>query len=301
MADAAFLACDWGTTNLRAWLVSAGGEVLAEREFELGVSRLGPGEAEARFANEVRPALNAQGLPAILCGMIGSNLGWRQVDYLPCPASFEDLRGGLVTVADGVRIAPGLRGEGIAGAPDVMRGEETQVFGWLLQDRARLSGRHVLCHPGTHAKWILIEDGRIVRFLTAMTGELFAVLRKHSVLKNDHPADDEADFDAGLKAAGGGGALAARLFTARSRVVAGGAAAETTPSYVSGLLIGAEVASVPDLLCGELSGEVVLLGDPTLCRWYERALKARGISSMSYDGEAAALAALTALHLGDAR
>jgi 2-dehydro-3-deoxygalactonokinase len=301
MPDAAFLACDWGTTNLRAWLVGGDGEVLAEREFELGVSRLGPGEAEARFANEVRPALNAQGLPAILCGMIGSNLGWRPVDYLPCPASFEDLRGGLVTVADGVRIAPGLRCEGIAGAPDVMRGEETQVFGWLLQEPARLTGRHVLCHPGTHAKWILIEDGRIVRFITAMTGELFAVLRKHSVLKSDHPADDEADFDAGLKAAGDGGALAARLFTARSRVVAGGAAAETTPSYVSGLLIGSEVASVPELLCGELSDEVVLLGDPTLCRWYERALKARGIFSLSYDGETAALAALTALHLGDAR
>jgi 2-dehydro-3-deoxygalactonokinase len=300
MPDAAFLACDWGTTNLRAWLVGGDGEVLAEREFELGVSKLGPGEAEARFANEVRPALNAQGLPTILCGMIGSNLGWRQVDYLPCPASFEDLRGGLVTVAEGVRIAPGLRGDGIEGSPDVMRGEETQVFGWLLQDRARLTGRHLLCHPGTHAKWILIEDGRIVRFITAMTGELFAVLRKHSVLKSDHPADDEADFDAGLKAAGDGGALAARLFTARSRVVAGGAAAETTPSYVSGLLIGSEVASVPELLCGEITGEVVLLGDATLCRWYERALQARGIASTSYDGEAAALAALTALQLGEA-
>jgi 2-dehydro-3-deoxygalactonokinase len=295
MADAAFLACDWGTTNLRAWLVGKGGEVLASRDFELGVSKLGPGEAQARFESEVRPALNAQGLPAILCGMIGSNLGWRQVDYLPCPAGLEDLRGGLVTVAEGVRIVPGLRGEGIAAAPDVMRGEETQVFGWLSQDAARLSGRHVLCHPGTHAKWILIEDGRIVRFITAMTGELFAVLRKHSVLKSEAPADDEAAFDAGLAAAQDGRALAARLFTARSRVVAGGKPADSTPSYLSGLLIGAEVASLPELLCGGLDQPVVLLGDEVLCHWYERALMKRGIASASYDGEAAALTALTAL------
>lgn len=291
---AAFLACDWGTTNLRAWVVKDG-EVLDSRDFELGVSKLAPGEAEARFEGEVRLALNAQGLPAILCGMIGSNLGWKAVDYLPCPADLEDLRGALVTVSDGVRIVPGLRGEGLAGAPDVMRGEETQVVGWLLQDAARLSGRHVLCHPGTHAKWILIEDGRIVRFITAMTGELFAVLRKHSVLKSDAPADDEAAFDAGLAAAQDGRALAARLFTARSRVVAGGKAADSTPSYLSGLLIGAEVAGLPELLCERLDQPVVLLGDEVLCRWYERALMKRGIASASYDGEAAALTALTAL------
>ena len=196
-----------------------------------------------------------------------------------------------------MRIVPGVRGDGIAGAPDVMRGEETQVFGWLRQDAARLSGRHVVCHPGTHAKWILVEDGRIERFITAMTGELFAVLGRHGVLKNDAPADDEAAFDAGVAAAQDGGALAARLFTARSRVVAGGEAAESTPSYLSGLLIGAEVASVPGLLGGGSGYPVVLLGDPDLCRWYERALSRRGIETSTHDGEAAALTALTALQM----
>jgi 2-dehydro-3-deoxygalactonokinase len=178
-----------------------------------------------------------------------------------------------------------------------MRGEETQVFGWLRQDEARMRGRHVLCHPGTHAKWILIEDGRIVRFITAMTGELFAVLRKHSVLKSDAPADDETAFDAGLAAAQDGGALAARLFTARSRVTAGGKPQKSTPSYLSGLLVGAEVASVPKLLGVSLDRPVVLLGDEALCRWYERALSRIGLRSTTYDGEAAALAALTALQL----
>src|SRR5690606_22202878 len=156
-------------------------------------------------------------------------------------------------------------------------------------------GRHVVCHPGTHAKWILVEDGLIVRFITAMTGELFGTLSKHGVLKSDAPADDEAVFDAGLAAAADGGALAARLFTARSRVVAGGEAANSTPSYLSGLLIGAEVAAVPRLLCGEADYPVVLLGDPGLCRWYERALSARGVETSTHDGEVAALAALTAL------
>jgi 2-dehydro-3-deoxygalactonokinase len=297
MADPAFLACDWGTTNLRAWLVGGGGEVLASRDFELGVSKLGPGEARARFVGQVRPALEAEGLPAILCGMIGSNLGWRQVDYLPCPAGLEDLRRGLCTVAEGVRIVPGLRGEGVTGAPDVMRGEETQVVGWLRQDERRMRGRQLLCHPGTHAKWIAIEDGRITRFITAMTGELFAVLRRHSVLRSDASPDDEAAFDAGLAGAGDGSALAARLFTARSRVTAGGEPAESTPAYLSGLLIGAEVASVPKLLGVSLDHPIVLLGDERLCGLYGRALSRLGVQATTYDGEAAALAALTALQL----
>lgn len=295
MADPAFLACDWGTTNLRAWLVGGDGEVLAERELPLGVGKLAPGEAQARFEAEVRPALGAEGLPTILCGMIGSNLGWRPVDYVPCPAGLEDLRAALAQVADGVRIIPGVRGEGIAGAPDVMRGEETQVFGWLLQDRGRMRGRHVICHPGTHAKWILVEDGRIVRFITAMTGELFGVLGKHGVLRNEAPADDEVAFDTGLAAAEDGGALAARLFTARARVVAGGERPESTPSYLSGLLIGAETAALPQQLCGGTGYPVVLLGDANLCRWYARALTRLGFESSTHDGEAAALAALTAL------
>lgn len=297
MAAPAFLACDWGTTNLRAWLVGGTGEILAERELPLGVGKLSPGEAQVRFQSEVRPALEAQGLPAILCGMIGSNLGWKAIDYVPCPAGLDELRAALTSVAESVRIVPGVRGQGIAGAPDVMRGEETQVVGWLLQERARLSGRHVICHPGTHAKWILVEDGRIVRFITAMTGELFAVLSKNGVLRNDAPAGDEAAFDAGLAAAEDGGALAARLFTARSRVVAGGEAAESTPSYLSGLLIGAETAALPQQLNVEHGCPIVLLGDANLCRWYGRALSRLGFATSTHDGEAAALAALTALQL----
>jgi 2-dehydro-3-deoxygalactonokinase len=294
MGDAILLACDWGATNLRAWTLDAHGAIVGRQAFPLGVSKLAPGEAAQRFEAEVRPGLAAQGLPAILCGMVGSNLGWTAVPYADCPAGLADLAGNLTTVADRVRIVPGLRCEGIAGSPDVMRGEETQILGWLARHPERRSGRHVLCHPGTHAKWVLIEDGRIARFVTAMTGELFAVLGRHSVLRSDAADDDDAAFNQGLAAAGEGDGLAARLFTARARVVGGGAPAATTPSYLSGLLIGAEVASAPRFL-GDAPKDVVLLGDAALCGRYRRALVHAGVGVEAFDGEAAAIAGLFAL------
>jgi len=294
MGEAILLACDWGTTNLRAWTLDAAGGVVAHREFPLGVSRLAPGEAERRFQQEVRPAMGGERLPAILCGMVGSNLGWQAVAYADCPAGLDALREALREVAPGVRIVPGLRCQGLAGAPDVMRGEETQILGWLAQHPRRQRGRILLCHPGTHAKWVLIDDGRIVRFVTAMTGELFAVLGQHSVLRSEAPADDAAAFEAGLAAAGDGAALAARLFTARARVVGGDAPAQSTPSYLSGLLIGAEVAAVPQQL-GERPERVVLLGDAGLCGRYRTALERIGIAVETFDGEAAAIAGLSAL------
>jgi 2-dehydro-3-deoxygalactonokinase len=286
------LACDWGTTNLRAWTLDASGAVVAAKEFSLGVSKLAPGEAAKRFESEVRPAFGAESLPAILCGMIGSNLGWAVAPYADCPAGFGELAKASLEVAPNVRIIPGLRSEGITGAPDVMRGEETQILGWLAQHPERQRGRHLVVHPGTHAKWALVEDGKLARFSTAMTGELFAVLSKHSVLKHDGPANDDAAFAAGLKAAGDGGALAARLFSTRSRVVGGGAPAESSPSYLSGLLIGAEVAGMTALMNVDA---VALLGDATLCGLYERALSARSIKFETYDGETAAIAGMRAV------
>ena len=294
---AELLACDWGTTNLRAWTLDGGGAVIAQRDFPLGVSRLASGEAARRFEAEVRPALGAHALPAILCGMIGSNIGWTTAAYVDCPAGLADLAGRLTVAAEGVRIVPGLRCDGIAGAPDVMRGEETQILGWLAQHPERRTGRHLVCHPGTHAKWVLIEDGRIIRFVTAMTGELFAVLGEHSLLKSDAPADDDAAFDEGVAAAGAGDALAARLFSARARVVGGQAEAASTPSYLSGLLIGAEVAAVPVLL-GAAPSQVALLGDPALCTRYARAISRTGVEAEIFDGEAAAIAGLWALYAG---
>jgi 2-dehydro-3-deoxygalactonokinase len=295
MAAPTLLACDWGTTNLRSWTLDEAGTVVAEIEMPIGVSALSPGEASLRFEREVRPALGAVGLPAILCGMVGSNLGWSLAPYADCPAGLAQLADSALEVAHQVRIIPGLRCAGITGAPDVMRGEETQVLGWLAQSPERQRGRHLICHPGTHAKWVVVEDGRIMRFVTAMTGEVYAILSKHSVLKNDAPATDDGAFAAGLAAAGDGNALLARLFSARSRVVGGDATAQSTPSYLSGLLIGAEVASLPALLSPE-SATVVLLGDAMLCARYRQALQQRKMACTSFDGKSAAIAGLLALH-----
>jgi 2-dehydro-3-deoxygalactonokinase len=195
-----------------------------------------------------------------------------------------------------VRIIPGVRGEGLGGAGDVMRGEETQLFDWLALNPDRARGRHVVCHPGTHAKWMVLEDRRLTHFVTAMTGELFAVLRKHSVLKSDASPDDPAAFAEGLAAAGEGDALAARLFTARARVAGNGKPADSTPAYLSGLLIGAEAASLPKLLGVTPQTPVAVLGDASLCSLYSRALSARGLACETFDGEAAAVAGLFALY-----
>lgn len=294
MGEPVLLTCDWGNTNLRAWTLDADGGIVARRDFALGVLQLNAGEAQARFEAEVRPALAAQDLPAILCGAVGSNVGWTTVAYADCPASLGDLARGMVGVTDRARIVPGVRCD-VCETPDVMRGEETQVFGWLSLNPGFLQGCHLVCHPGTHPKWVLVEDGRISRFVSAMTGELFALLCQHSILKSDAAADDDAAFDAGLAAAGDGSALAARLFTARSRVAAGCATLASTPSYLSGLLIGAEAASILPLF-GGAPERVILLGDAALCGRYARALDQLGLACETYDGEAAAVAGLWALH-----
>ena len=294
---APFLAVDWGTTRVRAWRVAADGSVEANEIFPLGVSRLAPGEAAARFADTIRPALGAQDLPAILCGMIGSNLGWTPVRYLDCPVDLAALAQALHPAPGdpSAMIVPGLRGPGVAGAPDVMRGEETQVLGWLAGDPARRAGEHRLCLPGTHAKWVRVQDGRVVRFLTAMTGEVYDLLARQSVLRSDAPADDAGAFLAGVDAAGDGGGLLSRLFSVRARVVGADAPAAETPSFLSGLLIGADAAGAAQLLETPPDAPVELIGEPGLCRWYETALARQGRPSRRHDGGAAALAGLIAL------
>ncbi len=287
MAHGEVLVGDWGTTNLRAWRLSETGQVVERREFPFGVSRLQPGEAAVLFETEVRPSLSAQRLPALLCGMIGSTLGWVTAGYIACPTSLEGLATGLTTAASGVRIIPGLSADGLAG-PDVMRGEETQVLGWLAADPARGFGQRTLCLPGTHAKWVQLEDGRISGFSTAMTGELYAILNTHSVLRSNSSVFDEAAFDAGLQASGDGGALASRLFSTRGRVLMGSLAPSAAASYLSGLLIGAEVAT-------RQAGEVDLIGESTLCHLYQRALLGREVAATIIDGESCVLDGLRAI------
>ena len=176
-----------------------------------------------------------------------------------------------------------------------MRGEETHVLGWIAAAPSRAKGEHLICHPGTHAKWVRVVDGQIESFVSCMTGELFELLSTQSVLSSGLAEDDEGAFDQGISAAGSGDALASRLFTARSRVVGGGMAAGQVNSYLSGLLIGSEVASVPGLFGVERKMPVAVIGDLKLVAKYQRVLKIQGYQVEIHDGEAAALSGLNAL------
>ncbi len=301
-----FLAIDWGTTRLRAWVVDGAGRAGARRDFDLGVGRLAPGEAAERFRAEVRPALGAERLPVLMAGMIGSTLGWREAPYLDCPVDAAALARGLLRIPGEpapTAIAPGLRcRRPDLDAPDVMRGEEVQVMGWLALDPARGHGRRLVCHPGTHAKWVDVEDGRVVRFLTSMTGELYELLTTRSTLRGDPalapPGPEAADaaFDRGVDAAGDGAGALSRLFTARSLVVGGGMDRALAPAYLSGLLIGADVAASPAALGFGAQTEVALVGAPALTRLYARALGRHDVRTTETEGDAAVLAGLVALH-----
>jgi 2-dehydro-3-deoxygalactonokinase len=288
----AILLCDWGTSRLRAWVVRDG-EVLRRQAFDLGVSTLGPGDAPARFADTVVPALDAAGLPALLCGMAGSEMGWRVVPHLACPAGLVDIAGALAPVAEGVWIAPGLTLGAGAARHDVMRGEETQVLGWQAQ--AGGAGERLVCLPGTHSKWVRLQDGRVIDFFTAMTGEMFQRLRTGGSLARGDQQWSQDAFNAGADLAGQGGGLSCDLFQVRAQVVAGRLAAEHAGAFLSGLLIGAEIEGAGRRLPGLHGTTVTLIGEPALTGLYGGLLARRGRTVQAVDGEAAALAGLTRL------
>src|SRR5450432_3790284 len=185
MSKAAFIAGDWGTSRLRLYLCDAGGHVLARGE---GEGAAVP-DCAGRFAAAALPWDKAYGvLPAILSGMVGSTIGWREVPYLKCPARPETIAAAALrfeAAGRTIAILPGLSCRGKTGAPDVMRGEETQILGALRLHSRLAKGRHVFCLPGTHAKWAVVSDGAVTQFQTALSGELYELLRRHSVLARD--------------------------------------------------------------------------------------------------------------------
>ena len=295
-----FLAADWGTSNLRAWRLGADGTVKDVRHLPWGVAGLEPGEAARRLQQEVRPMLGAEGLPAILCGMVGSAMGIAEAPYADCPAGAADVAQRLLQVDSNTFIVPGLRCLRPDGYPDVIRGEETKVLGWLRLDPKRIAGDHVLCLPGTHGKWVRVKEGRIHDFMTCMSGELYALLSEKSVLKPGAPPSDGAAFEEGLQYGAADGPLASRLFTVRARRVgpdpgkrleAGKAA-----SFLSGLLIGDEVSRLPQLLGLAKGSSIGLMGERGLCDLYAPALSRQGLNVEEVDAEQAVIAGLTSLY-----
>lgn len=295
------IAVDWGTSSLRAALLGERGEVLEEHACSDGILEVPAGgfpEALRRACG--RWAEGAAGGPLVLMsGMVGSRQGWQEASYCPCPAGFDDIASHLHWVAGGagaglerVGIVPGLSCEHGRipdvmhghGVPDVMRGEETQVFGALALLCAE-SGLLVL--PGTHSKWVRVRGGRIQDFHTFMTGEFYAVLRRHSILARTLPEEDEvfdqAAFSRGVAQARASGSLLASAFSARTLALFDLMPAAALASYLSGLVIGEELRTRAPLARQE---RVVVVGASDLTRRYALALEGFGAEACCVGSEA---------------
>ena len=280
-----FLAIDWGTTNRRVYALDAGGAVAASERDDHGIVAVTPGA----FAAEVAGIRQRFGdLPMLCAGMVGSVRGWVEVPYLRCPADLDSLAGALHRVDARTAIVPGLSVvEG--GRGDVMRGEEVQLMGSVVAGLAPPDA--LLCQPGTHCKWAEMAGGRVERFRTTITGELFALLRNHSLLADfltGAVADGDA-FRAGVTASADA-ILLTRLFGVRADALLGLRAREDAAAYVSGLLIGSDVREQ------SLAGQTVhVLADPGLGSLYAAAIDMAGGHVVVVDSEAAFIAGITAI------
>ena len=305
MTGATLLAVDWGSTALRGALLTADGAVLAERSSPRGLLSVPTGGWGAAFEAEFGDWLAARpGLPCLMAGMVGSRQGWAEAPYCACPAGPLDLVAQLLCLQPGrLAIVPGLSTEA-GGLPDVMRGEETQVFGALallgLSDAT-------LVLPGTHSKWVTVQGGRITGFATHMTGECFALFRQHSILARTLPATGAAAaaeawvpeaFDRGVLQAQTPGGLLHHLFAVRALSLFDRLDAASGASLLSGLVIGEELRAQALPAQARACG-VVVIGSAALGPRYGRALGLLGVpvqtvgTQATWRGLAALMASLT--------
>ncbi|MFY0682632.1 MAG: 2-dehydro-3-deoxygalactonokinase [Thalassovita sp.] len=288
-----FALVDWGTSSFRLWIVDQHGEVLAQRRDKRGMSTLTPDQYAPFLEGLLSELAVPKDLPVLVCGMAGAAQGWHPVPYRDVPCDLTSLPQGAVSVpglARDVRIMPGLA-QRTSGSEDVIRGEETILIGAL----AKLSQFRTICMPGTHSKWVQMRDGHVRGFQTAMTGEVFALLSSQSTLSHylQSPSQDRSNteaFDAAVtRALAQPGQLLGSLFSLRARpLLTGDTCVAELPAYLSGLLIGMEIAGmdVKD------DGPVLLLSDGVLARNYARALTLADVPYQLGNAEELALAGL---------
>jgi 2-dehydro-3-deoxygalactonokinase len=289
----ALIAIDWGSSSFRAYLMSQTGEVLDEVASGDGIGRVAAGAYPASLKRLTGRWLDAVAtLPVVASGMVGSRHGWREAAYVKCPAGPGDVAAHITQVeADGRRVvlAPGLSYVDEAGQPDVMRGEETEIFG--VAD----SGARLIVLPGSHSKWAKVEGDRVVAFKTFITGELFAGIRDHTVagaFAKAAPAKSPGEAFAlgvehGAAAAGGKGkvGLLGLLFGARSLPLMGALAEDDAGEFLSGLLIGGEIGEGLRLYPGE---EPHVAGAEALVERYLKAFETIGVRANAAPPRAAA-------------
>jgi 2-dehydro-3-deoxygalactonokinase len=282
-----FIAVDWGTTNRRAYRVE-NGRCVEEFEDGNGILSVKAGQFETAVA-QIRERLGDY--PMLLAGMIGSNRGWVETPYVPCPAGLDDLARALVWVEDGrSAIVPGVSFSN--GRCDVMRGEEVQLLGAAAI--GDIPGDCLVCHPGTHNKWVRMIGGRIETFRTVMTGELFNLLKERSILSEllaGKTTTGEA-FCEGVRRGVSGVGITSELFEARARFLLGRLDKGDGASFVSGLLIGEDVR----VAVNENSDkQVIVMGRPELTELYSAALAEAGVGAEEIDGEGAFIAGACAI------
>jgi 2-dehydro-3-deoxygalactonokinase len=275
---------DWGTSNFRAFLLDAEGNVRDRRKAPCGVLHVPDGRFAETLRAEIGDWLDRGEDRVLACGAVGSREGWREMPYLPCPIGVAELARGTVAVPFAgaqVRLVPGVGYVDAQGVPDTMRSEETQIAGI----RGELGEGGLVCLPGTHSKWARLRDGRIIGYSSHMTGEVFGALREHTIFARtmrDGPTDWMA-FEQGVARSGDVGGWLHHVFGVRALCVTGGLDATAAPWYLSGLLIGHEVrAALPQ---GEL---VHLVGEPNLTPLYARAIAVLGGAARVEDADAAA-------------
>lgn len=288
-----WIAVDWGTSNLRAWAMDGAGHILAEATSDDGMGKLARADFEPALLRLISPWLAAGPVPVVACGMVGSRQGWCEAPYRAVPCTPLDAAAQVMAPTTDprlqVHIAPGLKQVSPA---DVMRGEETQIAGAL---RLMPNYDGIFCLPGTHSKWVQISAGEVVSFQTFMTGELFALLSEHSVLRHGMQGGgwDDAAFDTGLSdAISRPERIAARLFALRAEGLIAGLSPAAARSRLSGLLIGIELAGARPYWLGQ---RVTLIGAEKISAAYARALSAQGVEAQTLPATACTLAGLASL------
>jgi 2-dehydro-3-deoxygalactonokinase len=287
-----WIAVDWGTTHLRAWAMQ-GGTVVAQAHSDAGMAKLERDQFEQALLDLVEDWLGPQETPVIACGMVGARQGWVEAPYSSVPCKPDQSVQAIATCKDKrlqVRVIPGLKQEKPA---DVMRGEETQISGFLSLN-ADWDG--VICLPGTHSKWVHVSAGEVVSFQTFMTGEQFDLLAGSSVLRHsiDMSGWDKAAFEDALSdSISRPERLAANLFNLRARDLLNAQPKDIAHARLSGLLIGAELAAARPFWLGQ---QVAIVGANELSQIYADALAAQGVPAIVADGARMTLAGLQAAH-----
>ena len=289
----ALLAADWGTSNFRLFLYSADGEIIARHAANIGLKNLGVLTFEQALTSVMKDDFARPDLPILLSGMVGSRQGWAEAPYVPCPAGLAQVVAGLVEAPSDklkVRIVPGATAPADhTGLINVMRGEETQIFGVARK------GDGVFVLPGTHSKWARVEGGVITGFSSYMTGEMFQVLKSHSILGAlmNGDTDDASAFTLGIDRALEDASFLSLVFSTRTEGLFGHIKPESLSSYLSGLLIGSELRAE---IARHGKRPVGLVGDGALINLYERALRHVGFSDITrHAGDDAAAAGLWAI------